>query len=40
MVERALWLLAAVAGDWGGEWGAREAGPPHQGAKSLMVVPR
>lgn len=38
--RRALWLLAAVVDDWGGEWGACEAGPPQRGTKSWVVLPR
>ncbi|WP_435059359.1 ATP-binding protein [Streptomyces sp. bgisy060] len=38
--RRSLWLLAAVVDDWGGEWGAVEARPPHRGTKSWVVLPR
>ncbi|WP_079277516.1 hypothetical protein [Streptomyces sp. CB03234] len=38
--DRALWLLAAVVDDWGGEWGLCEAAPPHRGTKSWVVLPR
>jgi hypothetical protein len=38
--RRALWLLAAVVDDWGGEWGLGEARPPHQGTKSWALLPR
>jgi hypothetical protein len=38
--RRALWLLAAVVDDWGGEWGACEASPPQIGIKSWVVLPR
>ncbi|MCX4795256.1 MULTISPECIES: ATP-binding protein [unclassified Streptomyces] len=38
--RRALWLLAAVVDDWGGEWGACEASPPQRGTKSWVVLPR
>ncbi|MFG2428534.1 ATP-binding protein [Streptomyces sp. NPDC048590] len=37
--RRALWLLAAVVDDWGGEWGSCEARPPHQGVKSWVLLP-
>jgi hypothetical protein len=37
--RRALWLLAAVVDDWGGEWGVRDALPPHAGTKSWVVLP-
>ncbi|MFJ6849641.1 ATP-binding protein [Streptomyces sp. NPDC091271] len=36
----ALWLLAAVVDDWGGEWGVAEGQPPHQGTKSWALLPR
>ncbi|WP_327709119.1 ATP-binding protein [Streptomyces sp. NBC_00464] len=38
--RRALWLLAAVADDWGGEWGMCEAPQPQRGTKSWVVLPR
>lgn len=38
--RRALWLLAAVVDDWGGEWGACEAEPSQRGTKSWVVLPR
>ncbi|MGW1427258.1 hypothetical protein ACWD6K_01345 [Streptomyces sp. NPDC002431] len=38
--RRALWLLAAVVDDWGGEWGSGEAVPPHHGTKSWVTLPR
>ncbi|MFE7353401.1 hypothetical protein ACFU8Q_09395 [Streptomyces sp. NPDC057543] len=38
--RRALWLLAAVVDDWGGEWGACEADPPQLGIKSWVRLPR
>ncbi|SFX34645.1 hypothetical protein SAMN02787144_1002375 [Streptomyces atratus] len=38
--RRALWLLAAVVDDWGGEWGVSEASSPHAGIKSWVVLPR
>lgn len=38
--RRALWLLAAVVDDWGGEWGACEASPPQLGIKSWVMLPR
>ncbi|MFH8471552.1 ATP-binding protein [Streptomyces sp. NPDC018000] len=38
--RRALWLLAAVVDDWGGEWGACEAPPPQLGIKSWVALPR
>ncbi|WP_327369567.1 ATP-binding protein [Streptomyces sp. NBC_01217] len=38
--RRALWLLAAVVDDWGGEWGACEASPPRLGTKSWVRLPR
>lgn len=38
--RRALWLLAAVIDDWGGEWGLAGAQPPHTGVKSWAVLPR
>lgn len=36
----ALWLLAAVVDDWGGEWGVSEARPPQQGVKSWVLLPQ
>ncbi|WP_405665206.1 ATP-binding protein [Streptomyces sp. NBC_01166] len=38
--RRALWLLAAVVDDWGGEWGVTEGPPPHRGTKSWALLPR
>ncbi|MFJ2792889.1 ATP-binding protein [Streptomyces sp. NPDC087290] len=38
--RRALWLLAAVVDDWGGEWGACEANSPQCGTKSWVRLPR
>ncbi|MBM7437341.1 ATP-binding protein [Streptomyces sp. HB132] len=38
--RRALWLLAAVVDDWGGDWGTCEARSPHQGTKSWAVLPQ
>ncbi|MGW1190490.1 ATP-binding protein [Streptomyces sp. NPDC002559] len=38
--RRALWLLAAVVDDWGGEWGTGEAKPPWGGTKSWVRLPR
>ncbi|WP_328896045.1 ATP-binding protein [Streptomyces sp. NBC_00236] len=38
--RRALWLLAAVVDDWGGEWGMCEAEQPQRGTKSWVVLPR
>ncbi|MGW8887599.1 ATP-binding protein [Streptomyces sp. NPDC055749] len=38
--RRALWLLTAVVDDWGGEWGACRALPPHRGTKTWVVMPR
>lgn len=38
--RRALWLLAAVVDDWGGEWGTCEASPPQRGTKSWVTLPR
>ncbi|MEU2127181.1 ATP-binding protein [Streptomyces sp. NPDC018352] len=38
--RRALWMLAAVVDDWGGEWGATEASPPRGGIKSWVRLPR
>ncbi|MEU5167108.1 MULTISPECIES: ATP-binding protein [Streptomyces] len=38
--RRALWLLAVVVDDWGGDWGTCEAQPPHQGTKSWAVLPQ
>ncbi|MFB6813537.1 ATP-binding protein [Streptomyces sp. NPDC056347] len=38
--RRALWLLAAVVDDWGGEWGSGEAELPHCGTKSWVMLPR
>lgn len=38
--RRALWLLAAVVDDWGGEWGMCEAAVPQRGTKSWVVLPR
>lgn len=35
--RRALWLLAAVVDDWGGEWGVCEAPQPHRGTKSWVA---
>ncbi|MET7860323.1 ATP-binding protein [Streptomyces sp. NPDC005318] len=36
----ALWLLAAVVHDWGGEWGVCTALQPHEGTKSWVQLPR
>lgn len=38
--RRALWLLAAMVDDWGGEWGFGDAQPPHHGKRSWVVLPR
>ncbi|MFJ2415185.1 ATP-binding protein [Streptomyces brevispora] len=38
--RRALWLLAAVVDDWGGEWGTCEASQTQQGRKSWVAMPR
>ncbi|PZT76381.1 MULTISPECIES: ATP-binding protein [unclassified Streptomyces] len=38
--RRALWLLAAVVDDWGGEWGMCEAPQPMRGSKSWVELPR
>ncbi|WP_371606174.1 ATP-binding protein [Streptomyces sp. NBC_01213] len=38
--RRALWLLAAVVDDWGGEWGLAGAQPPHTGVRSWAVLPQ
>ncbi|MFD7624010.1 ATP-binding protein [Streptomyces sp. NPDC059802] len=38
--RRALWLLAAVVDDWGGEWGVSEASAPQRGIKSWVMLPR
>ncbi|MFE2931696.1 ATP-binding protein [Streptomyces sp. NPDC059278] len=38
--RRALWLLAAVVDDWGGEWGACGSEPSQRGTKSWVVLPR
>lgn len=38
--RRALWLLAAVVDDWGGEWGACEANSPQRGTKAWVRLPR
>ncbi len=38
--RRALWLLAAVVDDWGGEWGMCEATEPQRGTKSWALLPR
>ncbi|MEV0787134.1 ATP-binding protein [Streptomyces sp. NPDC050423] len=38
--RRALWLLAAVVDDWGGEWGVCEASQSQQGTKSWVSLPR
>lgn len=38
--SRALWLLAAVVEDWGGEWGVRAAAPPQAGTKTWVTLPR
>jgi hypothetical protein len=38
--RRALWLLAAVVDDWGGDWGVCGAQRPQLGAKSWVVLPR
>ncbi|MGW2084746.1 ATP-binding protein [Streptomyces sp. NPDC001880] len=38
--RRALWLLAAVVDDWGGEWGSGEARAPQRGIKSWVQLPR
>ncbi|WP_405811623.1 ATP-binding protein [Streptomyces sp. NBC_01520] len=38
--RRALWLLATVVDDWGGEWGTGEAAPPQRGTRSWVTLPR
>ncbi|MFF2007979.1 ATP-binding protein [Streptomyces sp. NPDC058195] len=38
--RRALWLLAAVVDDWGGEWDIEDAELPHHGTKSWVMLPR
>jgi hypothetical protein len=38
--RRALWLLAAVVDDWGGEWGVCAARPPHRGTRTWVALPR
>ncbi|MER6114787.1 ATP-binding protein [Streptomyces sp. NPDC001743] len=38
--RRALWLLAAVVEDWGGEWGTREEEQRRNGGKSWVFPPR
>ncbi|MCM2412066.1 ATP-binding protein [Streptomyces sp. RKAG290] len=38
--RRALWLLAAVVEDWGGEWGTCDAVQPQVGVKGWVVLPR
>ncbi|MFJ8883361.1 ATP-binding protein [Streptomyces sp. NPDC102402] len=38
--RRALWLLAAVVDDWGGDWGLAGTQPPHSGIKSWVVLPQ
>ncbi|MEU4263770.1 ATP-binding protein [Streptomyces argenteolus] len=38
--RRALWLVAAVVDDWGGEWGTCAAPPPQRGTKSWVTLPR
>lgn len=38
--RRALWLLAAVVDDWGGEWGVCEAPQSQPGTKSWVLLPR
>ncbi|MFE7713256.1 ATP-binding protein [Streptomyces sp. NPDC057486] len=38
--RQALWLLAAVVDDWGGEWDVCDAMPPHAGTKSWVALPR
>ncbi len=38
--SRALWLLAAVVEDWGGEWGVSGAASPQVGTKSWVTLPR
>ncbi|WPW31088.1 ATP-binding protein [Streptomyces atratus] len=38
--RQALWLLAAVVDDWGGEWDSCQASPPLRGTKSLVLLPR
>ncbi|MFE9821250.1 ATP-binding protein [Streptomyces sp. NPDC005791] len=38
--RQALWLLAAVVDDWGGDWGIAEARPPHQGVRSWVLLPQ
>uniref|UniRef100_A0AAU2VPF9 ATP-binding protein n=1 Tax=Streptomyces sp. NBC_00008 TaxID=2903610 RepID=A0AAU2VPF9_9ACTN len=38
--RRALWLLAAITDDWGGEWGTGEAAQPQWGTKSWVTLPR
>ncbi|WP_307125227.1 hypothetical protein [Streptomyces sp. B1I3] len=38
--RRALWLLAVVVDDWGGEWGIRDARPGQPGVKSWVTLPR
>ncbi|MFF9506386.1 ATP-binding protein [Streptomyces sp. NPDC014724] len=38
--RRALWLLAAVVDDWGGEWGVCDASLPRGGIKAWVSLPR
>ncbi|MGW1096603.1 hypothetical protein ACWD5W_12500 [Streptomyces sp. NPDC002455] len=38
--RRALWLLAAVVDDWGGDWGLRAAQAPDAGVTSWVVLPQ
>lgn len=38
--RRALWLLAAVVEDWGGEWGVCEEEQRSHGGKSWVFLPR
>ncbi|MFI0979709.1 ATP-binding protein [Streptomyces sp. NPDC021093] len=38
--RNALWLLTEAVEDWGGEWGACDALPPHRGIKSWVNLPR
>ncbi|MEV7865674.1 ATP-binding protein [Streptomyces sp. NPDC088124] len=35
----ALWLLAVMVGDCGGEWGTAEAEPPQRGVKAWAFLP-
>ncbi|MDX3054175.1 hypothetical protein PV394_03300, partial [Streptomyces sp. NE06-03E] len=38
--RRALWLLAAVVDDWGGDWGLRAAQAPDAGVTTWVVLPQ